>query len=242
MTKFQFRLGVLLASYKNKLLLNHLLTILNIMSMSKFAIASGIAAAALAVLAVVQYQTIQALRHEKETLKEQVAQIAPLQEQLARATQDMDNTGGGASARESQVREMARLRAEAQQFRQLTNELVRARQEIQTLHDRAASEAEARAVETEARRSQSAAVQAENEKAQRMNACINNLRLFDAAKQQWALEQRRTANDTPTMNDLQPYLGCGPTGEMPSCPDGGVYTIGTVGEKPGCSIPGHVLP
>jgi hypothetical protein len=75
-----------------------------------------------------------------------------------------------------------------------------------------------------------------------MNACINNLRLYDAAKQQWALEQRKTANDTPTMNDLQPYLGHGTNGEMPSCPDGGVYTIGTVGEKPVCSIPGHVLP
>jgi septal ring factor EnvC (AmiA/AmiB activator) len=212
------------------------------MSRNKFAIASGIAVAALAVLAVVQHQTIQALSHENEALKQQVAQIAPLQEQLAHATQDTDNAGGGASARESQVHELARLRAEAQQLRQMTNELVRARQEIQTLHDRAASEAEARAAETEARRSQSAALQAENAKAQHMNACINNLRLFDAAKQQWALEQRKTANDTPTMNDLQPYLGHGPNAEMPSCPDGGVYTIGTVGEKPVCSIPGHVLP
>jgi membrane protein involved in colicin uptake len=212
------------------------------MSMSKFAIISAIAVVALAVPVVVQQQTIKALRQENEVLKQQAAQIAPLQEQVARAAQDADNAGGGAPARQAQVRELARLRAEAQQLRQQTNELARARQEIQTLNQRAASEAQARASETEARRSQSAALQAESEKTQRMNACINNLRLFDAAKQQWALEQRKTANDTPTMADLQPYLGHGATGEMPSCPDGGVYTIGTVGEKPACSIPGHVLP
>jgi len=74
------------------------------------------------------------------------------------------------------------------------------------------------------------------------NACINNLRLFDAAKQQWSLEKNKKSTDTPEASDLQPYLGRGPNGEMPTCPAGGVYTIGTVGEKPTCSIPGHVLP
>jgi RNA polymerase sigma factor (sigma-70 family) len=74
------------------------------------------------------------------------------------------------------------------------------------------------------------------------NACINNLRMIDSAKQQWALEFHKTANDTPTMDDIKPYLGRGPEGEIPVCPDGGVYIIGKVGEKPTCSIPGHVLP
>lgn len=222
--------------------LNGLLIILKSMSKTQIVVASGLAVVALAGLVVVQQQSIKVLRQENETLKQQAAQIAPLQEQVARAAQDADNAGGGAPAREAQVRELARLRAEAQQLRQQTNELARARQEIQRLNQRAASEAETRASETEARRSQSAALQAENEKTEHMNACINNLRLYDAAKQQWALEQRKTANDTPTMNDLQPYLGHGTNGEMPACPDGGVYTIGTVGEKPACSIPGHVLP
>jgi competence protein ComGC len=75
------------------------------------------------------------------------------------------------------------------------------------------------------------------------NACINNLRLIDSAKQQWALEQRKQSADTPAMSDLKPYLGFGPNGEkMPSCPAGGVYKIGAVGEKPTCSLPGHELP
>jgi hypothetical protein len=74
------------------------------------------------------------------------------------------------------------------------------------------------------------------------NACINNLRLFDAAKQQWALENKKQSTDTPAMSDLRPYLGRGANGEMPVCPAGGTYTLGTVGEKPTCSHPGHELP
>jgi hypothetical protein len=70
------------------------------------------------------------------------------------------------------------------------------------------------------------------------NACINNLRLIDSAKQQWALDQHKQSTDTPTKNDLLPYLG----GKFPVCPDGGVYTIGPVGQKPTCSTDGHELP
>jgi hypothetical protein len=74
------------------------------------------------------------------------------------------------------------------------------------------------------------------------NACINNLRLLDAAKQQWALENKKQSTDTPAISDLRPYLGRGPNGEMPVCPAGGSYALGSVGEKPTCSISDHVLP
>jgi hypothetical protein len=69
------------------------------------------------------------------------------------------------------------------------------------------------------------------------NKCINNLHLIDSAKQQWALENHKQSADTPTAQDLEPYIG-----KFPVCPGGGVYTIGTVGEKPTCTIAGHVLP
>jgi len=69
------------------------------------------------------------------------------------------------------------------------------------------------------------------------NACINNLRQIDAAKQQWALEKGKQATDVPTWDDLKPYLG-----RIPHCPAGGTYTINAVGVAPQCSIPGHVLP
>jgi RNA polymerase sigma factor (sigma-70 family) len=217
------------------------LTIVKIMSMTKIkiAIVSAVVAAALATPIVVQRQTIQELRRENEALRQQVAQIASLQEQLAQASKNAVASVSGTPLRQDQARELARLRNEVSQLRGQTNELARARQEIQDLHQSAASEAEARRSQT------AAALQAESQELKRVraqNACINNLRLFDAAKQQWALEFAKQATDTPVTKDLQPYLGRGPNGEMPTCPDGGVYTIGAVNEKPTCSAPGHALP
>jgi hypothetical protein len=70
------------------------------------------------------------------------------------------------------------------------------------------------------------------------NACINNLRMIDAAKQQWALQNSKNAGDVPTAADLKPFLK---TGAFPICPSGGTYTIGAVSNAPTCSIPGHKL-
>jgi len=71
------------------------------------------------------------------------------------------------------------------------------------------------------------------------NACINNLRTIDAAKQQWALENNKKADDVPTAGDLKPYF---PNGFFPTCPAGGTYTIGAVSNAPTCSVSGHKLP
>lgn len=69
------------------------------------------------------------------------------------------------------------------------------------------------------------------------NACINNLRQLDGAKQTWAAEERKTTNDVPTWDDLRGYMKF-----QLVCPQGGAYTIGRVGERPKCSIPQHWLP
>src|ERR1035438_4177001 len=37
-----------------------------------------------------------------------------------------------------------------------------------------------------------------------MNACLNNLRQIDAAKNEWALENRKKTGDVPTAQDLKP--------------------------------------
>jgi DNA repair exonuclease SbcCD ATPase subunit len=211
------------------------------MSRFKIAIVCAVAIAAL-VTDFVQFQMIKALRQENAALKQQAVQIAGLQEQLAQATQEAANAGGGAQVLEAQVRDLARLRGEVSLLRTKTNELAKARQEIEALKQRMASDTEARASEADARKSQVAATQAEARQNANINACINNLRLFDAAKQQWALEYKKQATDTPGVEDLRPYLGRGPNGEMPTCPDGGTYTIGSVAEKPTCSIPAHALP
>jgi len=71
------------------------------------------------------------------------------------------------------------------------------------------------------------------------NACINNLRQIDAAKQQWALEKNKPDTALPTAQELLPYFK---TGTFPVCPAGGTYYINAVGELPACTLPGHALP
>jgi prepilin-type N-terminal cleavage/methylation domain-containing protein len=74
------------------------------------------------------------------------------------------------------------------------------------------------------------------------NACINNLRQLDGAKQQWALEQKQLSTAAPGQADIQPYLGRGTLGSYPSCPASGVYTIGLVNVAPTCNVALHALP
>jgi prepilin-type N-terminal cleavage/methylation domain-containing protein len=82
------------------------------------------------------------------------------------------------------------------------------------------------------------------------NACINNLRQIDGAKQEWALETK--AGPTTTISDptvIQPYMGRGSGGSLPSCPldSSGKfstsYTIGNLSTAPLCQISptNHVL-
>jgi hypothetical protein len=69
------------------------------------------------------------------------------------------------------------------------------------------------------------------------NACINNLRQLDAAKNQWALEKSMPVNAVPTKADLLPYLQ-----KWPVCPAGGTYELNSLDHPPTCSIPSHHLP
>jgi competence protein ComGC len=72
------------------------------------------------------------------------------------------------------------------------------------------------------------------------NQCINNLRIIDGAKQQWALENNKTADAIPTAQDLDKYI---PKGfNSLHCAKDGTYTINKVGEAPTCSVPEHHLP
>jgi len=71
----------------------------------------------------------------------------------------------------------------------------------------------------------------------RENACVNNLRQLEAAKMQWAIETGATAGDPVTEENAQEYLHA-----LPTCPAGGSYILGPVGEDPVCTTPGHQLP
>jgi prepilin-type N-terminal cleavage/methylation domain-containing protein len=80
------------------------------------------------------------------------------------------------------------------------------------------------------------------------NACINNLRQIDSAKQQWGLETRQLSNAIPVETDIAPYLrGNSPTNVL--CPSGGAtatfsssYTVNSLSQPPACNIlTTHVL-
>src|SRR5882757_9984740 len=75
------------------------------------------------------------------------------------------------------------------------------------------------------------------------NACINNLRQIDGAKQQWALETRQNGSATPVATDIDPYLGRSGSTANVLCPAGGAtatfassYTINSVTNSPVCKI------
>jgi len=73
------------------------------------------------------------------------------------------------------------------------------------------------------------------------NACINNLRQIDGAKQQWALEQNQSSKAAVKSTDIQPYLGRA-TGQLPACPSGGpgadftTYVMGDLSTAPTCKV------
>ena len=67
--------------------------------------------------------------------------------------------------------------------------------------------------------------------------CHYNLRFIDSAKQQWAVENRKTTNNPPpTLDDIRVYIGRGSNDMVPVCPCGGTYTIGRLDQKAKCSL------
>jgi len=71
------------------------------------------------------------------------------------------------------------------------------------------------------------------------NACINNLRQIDGAKQQWALENKVTGNTAPGAASVAPYIGRDVTsttlaGSGCVCPVGGAYNINALDLAPTC--------
>jgi prepilin-type N-terminal cleavage/methylation domain-containing protein len=71
-----------------------------------------------------------------------------------------------------------------------------------------------------------------------MNACINNLRQIDGAKEQWALENKKSAGSAVDTSGVAAYIKGGTT---PLCPAGGTYSYNAVDTLPACSIPGHTI-
>ena len=184
-----------------------------------------------------------------------IVQLHESQQKVAQLQSDLDQLKNSSVATLST--ENARLRAEnqglTQKFPQLQAENNRLReqnqkltQQVETAHNTAATAAGAvagnaggKSAGQPANPATESATESPASAVTQLNACINNLRQIDAAKQQWALENNKTASAVPTAQDLLPYFV---DGLFPVCPSGGTYTINAVGVPPACSVPGHVLP
>lgn len=141
--------------------------------------------------------------------------------------------------------EISKLRADNQDLPRLRNQVTQLQAANQKLTE------QLKATSTYARQQQAQlqqiaeaqqAAQAAETEVENRNACMNNLRQIDAAKQQWALEKNKPVTAIPTVQDIAPYIKLDANGNIPGCPSGGTYTLNAVGELPTCSVPGHVLP
>jgi len=74
----------------------------------------------------------------------------------------------------------------------------------------------------------------------RQTMCINTLRLVRDAKETWALMNNTQTGDSAVVEEVNEFIK-----RPPQCPMDGIYTYGTVGQEPTCSLAeseGHVLP
>ncbi len=71
------------------------------------------------------------------------------------------------------------------------------------------------------------------------NACINNLRQIDGAINEWALETGQSSGvGVGTIQTVSAYIKLNSVNSVPSCPAGGTYNTGNVGDNPqiSCSL------
>jgi prepilin-type N-terminal cleavage/methylation domain-containing protein len=74
-------------------------------------------------------------------------------------------------------------------------------------------------------------------------ACVNNLRIMDAAKEQAAMEYKWASGAAVSGAALTQCLAYVKGGNAPVCPGGGTYTWNAISTVPTCSIGnGHALP
>jgi hypothetical protein len=148
----------------------------------------------------------------------------------------------------SQNDEIASLRKDNEELLSLRNEVRQLRDDKQKLNKQLqTSQAQVERSQAEVQQVQAQANQTATQIAERRivqmrqdqataNTCINNLRLINAAKQQWALEHAKTPDAIPTPQDLVAYF---PNQLFPQCPAGGSYTINAVSNTATCTIAGH---
>jgi hypothetical protein len=180
------------------------------------------------------------IKTELAQLRQENSEIEQLRAALADA-KNSETESANASRVGKEKEELIRLRNEVGQLKrdkqQLSTQVQKTQQESERLLQTQQAQAQqAQQLQLQNQQLAQQTQQANTEKAK--NACINNLRQLDGAKQQWALENKQTAEATPTAQHIAPYLQ---NQAIPACPSGGVYTLGNMESNPTCSIAGHAL-
>ena len=70
-----------------------------------------------------------------------------------------------------------------------------------------------------------------------LNSIINNLRILEGAKDQWALDQKKGTGEVPVAADVTPFLK---NNSMPTAVVGETYNILAVGTSSTATLPGTV--
>ena len=71
-----------------------------------------------------------------------------------------------------------------------------------------------------------------------MNACVNNMRMIESAKDQAVLKYHHVEGDIVPEPEVSEFLRNGFSGLI--CPKGGRYTINPFGQYPECSVHGNI--
>jgi hypothetical protein len=200
------------------------------------------------------------LYFSKESQTTELARLRLENQELQQAQAAVEATRGARAQSESE--ELTRLRKDSAEVLRLRNEVRQLRDQDQQL-SRQVQAAQAQTAQLQAQHAQAppppapgqppappppgvspaqaAALQgrpAATPEQTQLNACINNLRILDGAKQQWALEHAKPGGALPNISDVTPYLR---SNTLPVCPSGGAYTLSAVALPPTCTISGHVL-
>ena len=73
----------------------------------------------------------------------------------------------------------------------------------------------------------------------RKNTCVNNLRLIQAAKDQYGIEQNKDESVVPAAADISVYFKAAPlVSGLPKEPQSGTYTPNAISSSPSCSVGG----
>lgn len=147
--------------------------------------------------------------------------------------------------------ELLSLRNEAQQLRSQTRQLIGQNGQLKNQLSAAMDATSKTAKTAQEAQAQLGQVTAEKEALaklaniqstieQQASLCINNLRLIEAAKHQWAMENSKPPETVPTIADIIPFLPKN-LSQTFTCPGGGGYNINAVNAVATCSIPGHAL-